>query len=381
MLVVLLLLALAGGRQAPSDARGWLSLARTYAGQKDSKSALEAAARAEALGSEDPAVLHELARFYAEVQSDFAKAAALESRYAEKTPEDRAAWPRVAGLYLEAGDTAGAVAAAERGLRAGGTAELHSVLGRAYAQRREWAKAVAELTEALRLDPYSEDAHFRLAQVHLVQQDFPAALRVLENSRKFFDKSPQIELALGVTYYGLRRFPEAVSQFLKTIDLAPAIPQPYVFLGRIMEHAEERLPELTARFANLHAKQPDNYLGYMLHAKALISKLPPAGIPPEASAAFDLLNKSLSLKEDDAEAHYLLGLLLERRNEFEQAASHLERSVALNPKDPAPHYRLARVYARLGRKEDSARERALHEKLGEEENMPERRGVPPKPRP
>ncbi len=374
---LLFLLALAGQQNAPTDARGWLSLARTYATQKEPNLALEAARRAEAMGSEDREVLHELARFYVEIHPDFAKAAALESRYAEKTPEDRSAWPRVARLYLEAGDAGQAIAAAERGLRAGSTAELHGLLGRAYAQRQQWARAVPELSEAVKMDPYSEDAHFRLAQAYMVQQDFPSALRVLENSRKYFDKSPQIELALGVTYYGLRRFPEAVDKFLRTIALAPDVPQPYVFLGRILEHATGRLPELTQRFSEFQNRQPENYLGYMLHAKALIAQLPPAGNEPELGTAFGLLVKSLSLKEDDAEAHYLMGVLLERRGDFEKAAEHLERSVALNPKESAPHYRLARVYYRLGRKEEAARERALHEKLSEQEATPARRGAPP----
>src|SRR5574341_360678 len=45
----------------------------------------------------------------------------------------------------------------------------------------------------------------------------------------------------------------------------------------------------------------------------------------------------------------------------------LERSIELNAKDPAPHYRLARVYYRLGRKEEAAQQRRLHEKLSEEQ--------------
>jgi hypothetical protein len=42
----------------------------------------------------------------------------------------------------------------------------------------------------------------------------------------------------------------------------------------------------------------------------------------------------------------------------------------LNAKDSAAHFQLARVYVGLGRKEDAARERGLHEKLAEEENAP-----------
>jgi Flp pilus assembly protein TadD len=87
----------------------------------------------------------------------------------------------------------------------------------------------------------------------------------------------------------------------------------------------------------------------------------------DEAAAFALAQKAVSLKEDDPEAQALLGTLLERRGEFEQAAAHLERSIALNGRDPAPHFRLARVYLRLGRKEEAQKQRELHEKLSQDE--------------
>ena len=71
-----------------------------------------------------------------------------------------------------------------------------------------------------------------------------------------------------------------------------------------------------------------------------------------------------------------MGTLLERKGDLAAAATHLERSIAVNGRDPGPHYRLARVYARLGRPEDSQRERELHEELSNEEN-PFDRGIQP----
>jgi uncharacterized protein HemY len=95
--------------------------------------------------------------------------------------------------------------------------------------------------------------------------------------------------------------------------------------------------------------------------------LPPTGFPPEAEQSFRLLGKALAIREDSAEAHYLMGTLLERKREFAAAANELERSIQLNAKDSAVHFRLARVYDRLGRRDDAERERALHEKLSEAE--------------
>jgi tetratricopeptide (TPR) repeat protein len=364
-------------RLAPNDARAWLLLAQTYAQRGNRDAAAPAARKAEALAPGDPQILQGLANLYAGPLGDPAKAASLGERYAERNPQDKTAWRRLAAYCLTTGQAERAIEAGTKGLKADDTSELHSLLGRAYAERGQWPKAHEELAEAVRLNPYDEENHFRHAQAYLLQQDFVNAAAVLESARKVFDKSAQIELALGVAYYGQRLFPKAVDQFLKTIRLAPDVPQPYVFLGRIMEHAGDRLPEVVASLTAFEARNPNDPLGHTLHAKSLIAALPPAGYTAEAQTAAELLQRALAIKEDSAEAHYLLGVVLERKGDYAGAASHLERSIALNGKDPAPHYRLARVYARLGRTEDSRRERALHETLSEAENTGGRGTVAP----
>ncbi|MCP5115314.1 MAG: tetratricopeptide repeat protein, partial [bacterium] len=210
---------------------------------------------------------------------------------------------------------------------------------------------------------------FNLAQAHLRRQDFPSAIAVLEEGRKTFDQVPQPELALGVAYYGQRRFTDAVDSFLGIMHRAPDIPQPYYFLGKMLEHASDRLPEVTERAKHFATRHPRSPVGYVLHARSIILQLPPLQHGDEAAQAHDLLQTALSIKEDQADAHYLLGTLLERKKDYAAAARHLERSIALNEKDPAPHFRLAVVYNRLGRKEDAARELARHEELSEQEGQ------------
>jgi Flp pilus assembly protein TadD len=61
--------------------------------------------------------------------------------------------------------------------------------------------------------------------------------------------------------------------------------------------------------------------------------------------------------------------------DFERAEKHLKRSVELNPKSSKAHYHLSRVYARLGKNELAEAERALHEKLTEEERQAMRSGM------
>ena len=320
-------------RLAPSGAAAWFLLAQACARQDDRPCALAAAEKAAQHAAKDPSILYNLAL-----------------------------------LYRDLGQTGLSIASGERALVLENSADVRTLLGKAYASRKDWKRAIAEFTEARRLSPYSEEAIFNLAQAHLQSLDFEGAISVLEDGRKTFDKSPQLELALGVAYYGQRRFAEAVGRYLRVIDLDPKIPQPYYFLGRVLEHATDRLAEVIAKAQMYQSLNPASPLGYVLHARAIMLQLPPGDDSPESQTAYELLLKALSLKEDQAEAHYLLGVLLEGRKDYAAAAAHFERSVALNADDPKPHFRLARVYDRLGRKEDAARERSLNEKLSSDVN-------------
>jgi tetratricopeptide (TPR) repeat protein len=347
-------------RREPNNARAWMLLAQIYAKEKKAQAAGTAAEKADRLGRNDAEVQQGLAYLFIELQQDLKKATGFAARYAELRPTDTDAWQRVASLCLETGRPDEAITAGLRALALAPSAEMHTILGQAYAAKKDWQNAGLQLSEAVRLSPYDEDTHFRLAQMFMLRQDFPKAVEVLLNARRTFDKSAQIELALGVCYYGLRLFPEAVDQFLKTIRLAPAVPQPYAFLSRILEHAGDRLVEATQRFAEFNASHPEDAMGYLWYAKALVAQLGTLGESAEADKALDLLKRSLTLNANIAETHYQIGCLLERKRDYAGAASELERSVALNSKESAAHFHLSRVYDKLGRKEQAARERELH---------------------
>ena len=320
---------------SPTNPQAWFLLAQTLARLRYLDAALNAARNAARHAAKDPTILYNLAVF-----------------------------------YRDAGQPGECLKAAERALAVEDSVDVRRVLGQAHLMNRDLPKAIAQFSEVRRRSPYSEEAIFQLAQAYMQAQDFPGAVATLEEGRRTFDKSPQLELALGVAFYGERRFAQAVDRFLRVVELAPDVPQPYYFIGRILEHATERIPEVTARAIAYEKHQPASPLGYVLHARALLLTLPPTGFPEEAAQAQALLEKALSLKEDQADPHYLLGTLLERKLDYAAALTHLERAVALNPTDAPPHFRLARVYERLGRKAEAAAQRALHEKLSAEEGKP-----------
>ena len=309
-------------RLEPRQAEVWLALAQTYLKQHKADAADASATKAEQLGPENPVVLRGLALYFSE-RGSLEKAADIEARYASKS-KDAAAFAQAAALYAKAGKA---------------------------------QSGVPLLRKAIDLQPYEESYYFQLGQTLLQAQKFDAALATFQSGLKIFDKSAQLELAHGVALYGLRRFPEAIDSFLRTIQLAPDVRQPYVFLGRILDVAEAKLPAITQVFASYAKSQPDDALANFLYAKALGAK------SADVSQIETLLRKSISLDGSKWESHFELGALLERKREYAESAKEFERSIELDPKEPMPHYRLARVYDRLGKSAEAEQQRAIHSRL------------------
>ena len=187
----------------PKNAFAWVSLAETCRRIGDGSTADNAAKKAEEFGFDVPAVEHALASFYSQ-EGQFARAAKLEEKYADSPKADPQASLRTAELYQRADDAPAAEA----------------VLKRAWEQRST-DPAVA----------------FAYAQVLLKRLDFPAADEAVAAARAAHPEDAQLLLVTGVARYGERRFDDAIDEFLEVIAIDPAIPQPYDFLGRMMEHA------------------------------------------------------------------------------------------------------------------------------------------------
>jgi len=284
----------------PNNARVWLALARVWWKLDRTADANQAADKAARFGPSDPVVLSGLAVLYADAGQTL-RAADAQARYFELTPADDAARAKAESLY------------------------------------------------------------FAVAEPLLQQKKFGEAIDVLTQAPARALKSAQLELALGVAYYGLRRFDEAAGAFLNTIAIDADLERPYVFLGRFLGQIPDRLPEAIAVFARYQQSHPDRAAGYLLHAKALNART------LDTDTARALLEKAIALDPRDASAHFEMGVALERLQRYEEAVPEFQRAADLDPQDSAAHYRLSRLYDRLGKPEDAQRERLLHARLVEAE--------------
>ncbi len=363
--------------RAPNEARARIGLAQTYHMLNLHAQASRHAAEAARLGRDDPLIQHALAMFYTDY-SNWAEAAEWEERFARQSQGDPAAYLRAISLYLQAGLPRRAAEVGRSALELGNSAELHNVLGKAYAMADQPEDGLRHLRLAVEAGPYEESMHYDLGYFHLYRQDFDAAADAFLAGRKYFDKSANLEIGLGIAAYGQRRFKEAVDRFLRAADLAPAMEQPHAFLGRLLQHASDRFDEVTERMHRFHTEHSKNHFGPFLYGQALLAEMGPRRDAEAISGIEALLRESIERKEDFWGSHYELGVLLERKRDFPAAEQHLQRAAELNPNSSKPHYRLARVYQRLGKAKEAKRERELHKEITERERQAMRASGRPK---
>lgn len=340
----------------PADARAWALLAQVYHQLKMPQKAAQAALRASTTGATIPSVQHLLALYYA--QSGQRKAAAQwEGRFAESKEADAAAPLRAALLYAE-------VKAWPEVLRFGRLALAKEDRPQTRALLAQAAEALGQLDEAvehyraqLKLSPYDEEAYSSAGQALLRMARFNAAADFLEDAHRKFDKSPQLELALGVAYYAQRRFAEAGASFLRVTELAPNVAQPYIFLAKMIDQLPARLPEILKKAEAWNAAEKAEPFAPFVYARALaVTGAPDAQVKP-------LVEEAIRRKADAWEFSFELGQILERERAFAAAARAYESSLSSNAKVPETHYRLARVYDRLAQPAKAAREREIHQQL------------------
>jgi tetratricopeptide (TPR) repeat protein len=215
------------------------------------------------------------------------------------------------------------------------------------------ARAVVELQQAIRKNPQIESNYTDLGNLLLSTQNFSEAAVVLEAARSKFPKSAQPALSAGVAYYGLRRFSDAVAAFLDAGRLDPNAEQPIAFLNRMPENWADRKSDVVALFRDFVKTHPRSALAHFALGRA--------------TADADELRQAIKLNPRIADIHIELGTLLETRRDFAGAIDAFRRAADLAPKNPIPHYRLSRLYARTGDLAQADAERALHEKLSAEE--------------
>lgn len=240
-------------------------------------------------------------------------------------------------------------------------AELHNLLGDIEEAKGQIDDAAKEYELAARMDP-TEKHLFDLGSDLLNHRAFRPALTVFEFGVQRYPESAKLRVGLGVSYYSLGQYDNAVEALCRAVDLDPQDTKALDFLGKMYNISAGYADDVTKHLAVFVRLYPKNasaqyYYGLSLRRRTVTQS------SENDRLAEGYLVCAVQLKPEFTDAHYELGVLYQDLRQDKKAIEQFEIATRLQPDLVKAHYRLAQLYKRGGRGDLAEKEFARIELL------------------
>jgi tetratricopeptide (TPR) repeat protein len=240
-------------------------------------------------------------------------------------------------------------------------AAIFNLLGWCQQKQARPKEAVQALEESIQLAPSEEANYLDLGKILLAQHSLPSALQLARKTTGSFPTSAAAFELQGLAESGVGQFTDAVRSYARAVQLDASRPDSILGLAQ-SQFAAGMSGDAAANFEAGIRRFPKDARFKAQYAVALLRQSE-TGDATAAPRAEKLLRSALALDPSLPDAHYQLGSLAFKKGLMTEAQQHLEQAVKLDPRNGQAHFALSRVYRRLGRKEEGAREMKLYETL------------------
>jgi tetratricopeptide (TPR) repeat protein len=228
----------------------------------------------------------------------------------------------------------------------GNTAEFHFLTGKAALLSHRDDEGIREIEAAVKMEPKNIDYLITLARYHQKLGFQDKAIAEFTEARKLDSSLSEAPYGLAVSYFIQDDFVRTIEFSNKAIQLNPQFDRA-IFLLAISKFAKSQFDEAHELLAKAAKLQPSN--AYYRCFEGMVSLA-----TDETSQAIASLRESIGLQPSYALAHYQLGRALVRLRNYPDARIELERAVSLQPDLGEAYYQLGLVYRRLGEQAKSA---------------------------
>jgi len=263
---------------------------------------------------------------------------------------------------LETGELDAARQQVTRMLSAKDTGELRNLLGDIEERAGNLVVAAEEYQRAAHMDA-SEEHLFDWGNNLIQLRAFEPARQVFTAAIARHPKSARLHVGLGIAQYSRAQYADAVKSFCTAVDLDPADPRPYQFLGEMYGVAPDLAGEVTERLAQFVKTRPRNALAHFHYALSIWKGQPGASEPVDVAQVETLLRRAVALDPRLAKGFLQIGILLSDQQRYKEAIPELLNATRLQPDLAQAHYRLAQAYLRTGQKALAEKELEIFEQL------------------
>jgi tetratricopeptide (TPR) repeat protein len=280
----------------------------------------------------------------------------------ENGPERADLYFDLALAQFEAGQMDAALGSAQHSRTLGDSANLESLIGDIEEAQGDSLDAVHSYQAAVALAPDQEQYRLVLGLELLRHGTFEAALTVFQQTVNLFPKSTRARVAVGLTYYFLEQYPEAVKVLLEASQMSPKSELAFDYLGEIQLQQPGTPDPAAVREICLYAdSHPDGAEG-LAYCGALELRIEhDRGGAAPSSGTLERLQRAARLIPDNATARCGLGQALEWSQQWREAETQMQACIRLRPDSVEAHYRMANIARHLGETERAQEEMRLHD--------------------
>jgi tetratricopeptide (TPR) repeat protein len=264
--------------------------------------------------------------------------------------------------YLLTGQLAQAKQLVGKLLAEKNTGELHNVLGQIDEKEGKFVEAANQFGIAAHMDP-SEENLFEWGSEFLLHRTYEPAIEVFTKATERYPNSPRLFIGLGMALYSRGKYDDAVKALLAAADLNPADPRCYLFLSKANDSSPNQAKEVILRFRRFSELQPGNALALYYYAMSLWKGKRAEDPGSDLGDVETLLQKSVALDPNLAEAHVQLGNLYADQHQFAKSIPQYTKALEVSPNLPDAHYRLGQDYVHVGQKDRAQAEFEVYQKL------------------
>lgn len=223
-------------------------------------------------------------------------------------------------------------------------AQISHLLGLAYYQKADYARAVGHLSLATKRASegsrqYRQDVQM-LGLSHYLLGHIKEAIPYLEQVKSWAPENVEMAYTLGLSYIQTHDLDKAREAFARMYSVSPGSASAYLINAQMM------IRQQFEEFAEKELQQALEIDPKLPQANFLLGEL--AVYRADLERGVTLLQKEIAINPGFAMAYYMLGEAYSRQLKWDAAVGPLQKSIWLNPFFSGPYIILGKVYLKKG---------------------------------
>jgi tetratricopeptide (TPR) repeat protein len=244
-------------------------------------------------------------------------------------------------------------------------ADLHQLLGDVSEKLGDSLEAVRHYQRAAELDP-TESHLFDWGSELLLHHAPEPARQVFAKGNHLFPTSARMLLGLGAAYFARGAYDDAILRISKASDLNANDPNPYRFLGEILQAQNTPSIELVEKLQQFVKLQPQNADANYYYALGLWKLGNTAHVTATTMQVELLLTTAIRIDPKHGKAELLLGIVRADQGAFAEAIPEYRKALEADSQMQDAHYRLAQAYRQIGESDKANEELRIYGQLTKE---------------